>query len=668
MCSSSDRVSGDDFLPSDGKGWEDDLAAQYEENGVPRPDERPSTVFPEQFAAYCEHFVDFFPRSPYFVRTTYDGGSRYGGWPEKKSKKTGRPLPLVDSGKWLNKTDCVERHLDYEQWLLFKQTTEPSEGHERFGDYYWLGMTRPKKTKFHSIDFDNKRILGYYGKPVLPVVHMPLDHFKAMKRIYEEFPHRIWCITSETLGLDIIERHKLLDSDEIHDRVKRRLSQIGLGNTEVHPMRGRCKRRPFGTHYRTITADGVLDTWQTQLNYYQKPGPTPSFEQIFRALLECLVEQWRCWLSKGDAKNHRLNVTSVLEPHRHHFQEIKRWFHDGCPVNEPVQIAVLVGIPAEPESPPSQTSCKVRRQQPVSDFNLQELRNGNWAKGLERIARNGLTSEDSVGHVAHELAKFLWWVELYDRPEPDREREILELLVQFVTTKNNGFITRWNDDHKAEVLSQLDRCLRSAIDLDVDHRSQSLECFALIRQKRQAGQYRHVINLRPLITGACPSLRSVESCLEPFVDPDPCLQHLGMDSGDSHKNTGKAASTLTSLSLPSIYFSVGGLEALDAPLAEPIVSRINEHCGRSRLHRYGTRLLNHLFKSKGVCRIPHEALSLLLGYQDRKRTTKYTNILIKAGLLEKDHYVRGKRTCGYWLTKEARQMFEDAKRQQIGVA
>lgn len=651
------RVNNDQKSATPPNDWETELIAEYDENGVMRPDERLSEAFPDEFATYCEHFVEFFPRSPYFVKTTYDDASQYAGWPMKKSRKKRLPLALIDNGNWLNKTDCVERHLDYEQWLLFKQTTD-NYRIKRTGDFYWLGLSRPKKTKFHGIDLDNKRVIGVYGEPILPVVHMPLDHYKAMKRIYDAFPNRIWCITSETLGLDIVERHNLSDTGTIHDRVKRTLSRIGLGETEVHPMQGRCKRRPFGEHYRTITKDGVLDTWQTQLDHYLNPGPTPDFDHICRTLLNAVLEQWQCWQRWGDAKNKSVNVEKALQPYEKEFGEVEGWLNDGCPLTEPATSVVADDLPTETTS---NIRCGRRQQNKstnVCDFTLRELRNGNWAKGLEQIAKHGLPCDDCVGNVAHELAKFLWWIELYGLSEDVREREVLQLLMTFVESKHNGHITRWNDSNKSVVFKQLVRCLQLAKRLDVHHRSQSLETFALIRQKRQTGQYSHVIRLKPLITGSPSAVRAVGNCLESLN---------GVDGGHSRQD-GKLPSTSPPLFPSSTFFSVGGLSALDVPLPQTIVDLIDQQRGRAKPHQYATRLLNYLFRTKAVCRLPHKALTELLGYQDRKRTTAYNNILIKAGLLEKNHYIRGQRTCGYWLTKAARQLFDEAKQEDTGAA
>jgi len=640
-----------------------DLTAEYEEMGVPRPDERLSEAFPDEFGIYCEQFIDVFPRSPYYVKTTYEPNSPYGGWPQKKSKKTGRPLPLVDNGNFLNRTDCVERHLDLDQWLLFRQTTDPFGNHRKLGDFYWLGQNKPKRTTFHCIDLDNKRFLGFYrlgsgsDAPWMPVVHMPLDHFKAMKRIYDHFPNRIWCITSETLGLDIIERHRLMRTALIHDRAKRQLTAIGLGDTEVHPMTGRCKRRPFGTHYRTITQEGVLETWQEQLAYFLNPGPTPSFQRICQTLWECLKDQWKSWLHFGDAVHRRVNTRAIVASHNQEMLKVQQWFQDGCPLTKPTQVTVSEDVPtnspaATPDRPPTNKRAATTRS--IPPFSLGDFRNGNWVKKLADIALHGLPCDDSLGPVAYEMAKFLWWIEFYDLPEDRRRKNVLGLLIQFIDQKHNGFITRWNDGHRKDVVKQLFRCIQLAERLDEDYRDQSLAVFASIRQKRDSQRYLKVISLEDLILSS-----PMSSVVHPKQDHG---RRTAPAIGD---NTSSSTSTSTPSS--STYFSVGtltneDLKALDVPLPKQLIEMMDKHRGRNRIHQYATRLCNILYRSEGVCRISYQRLNAILGYNDRKRVTRYNGILKKAGIIKMDHYVRGRRPCGYWLTAEARRIIDHERK------
>jgi len=295
-----DRVAETDFSKENA-----DLQQEYEDVGVVRPDERLSEAFPDQFALYCEHFIDFFPKGNYHVKTTYKDSGSFTGWYRKRKRKPNAngeraSLRLIDHGFWLNRTSTVERHLDHEQWRLFHDHHQIRVG--RPTEFFWLAQQMPSKTRFHAIDADNKGRIGWYGegtseRPLMPVMEMPFEHFVNLKKLYDAFPDRIWCITSETLGLDIIERHQLQSTSGVHERIKRRLARIGLGHIEVHPMPGRCKRRPFGEHYRTITSEGVLTTWQQQLDHYIKPGETPPFRQIVKTLLAALEDQWSSWIS-----------------------------------------------------------------------------------------------------------------------------------------------------------------------------------------------------------------------------------------------------------------------------------------------------------------------------------------------------------------------------------
>ena len=130
-------------------------------------------------------------------------------------------------------------------------------------------MWPPKKSTFKVLDIDNKQNLVGYSQiregPLMPVVRMPLEHFIELKRIYDEFPGHIWCISSETLGLHVWEKYpRPVSVPDIHRATRPRLKRIGI-ICEIHPMLGRCFRRPFGQDYATITEGGLLTNWIDQL-------------------------------------------------------------------------------------------------------------------------------------------------------------------------------------------------------------------------------------------------------------------------------------------------------------------------------------------------------------------------------------------------------------------
>jgi hypothetical protein len=597
------------------------------------------------YELYCEHFINFFPKTPYYVRNTYapKPETPYAGWFEKKSRNRRQRLALIDKDDWTNKTDCVEQHLDYERWCRFKQATVQDWAYKP-REFFWLGMVKPKAVCFNAIDFDNKRFLGYYvdredgvGR-VHPVMQMPLDHFKEMKRIYDVFPNRIWCITSETLGLDIIERHNLTMADLIHELVKDRLGRIGLGATEVHPMQGRCKRRPFGRHYRTIVEGGLIEQWQGQLRHYMSPSSPPSFESIFEVLGTQLIRQWRRWRENGDVFHRDLDVEPAIKWAVAELERTRRWIEDGCDLSNGVSVSVLEVVPddtvtQETASAPETPERKVERPQAVCivPSGFPGMRDGNWAKDLERIAREGLPCDDRLGEICFEMAKYLWWVELYHLPESERASEINRLLRTFVAEKNNGFVTRWSAGQFEDVFDQLHRCVQRARRIgEREGEDWSLGLFQAIREKQASGQYRKVIRLAPLLEGSAG------------------LQRVG-----------EGGTTSSSSSLTSIYITVGTLESLDEALPALVVERIDKVRGRSKVIPYATRLLNCLKTSSGTVYISHDRLCEFLGYTDRVRTSDYNEILQRAGLITKTHYVRNKRPCGYQLTEDARRLFEN---------
>lgn len=635
MPSPIDGVSDDDFSRQIA-----DLEAEYEEVGVVRPDERLSEAFPDQFATYCEHFVDCFDSRNYHTKFTYRQSGEGTGWirPRRKANQQGvrHPLCLIDSGEWQNRTSTVERHLDHDHWRLY-------HNHDGIGyrptEFFWLAQNVRKYTSFHAIDADNKNFIGWYGegtpeRPPMPVMSMPFDHFVDLKKLYDAFPDRIWCITSETLGLDIIQRHSRQLSDVVHDRTKRRLARIGLGKTEVHPMRGRPKRRPFGEHYRTVIADGVLTTWQHQLDYYLNPGETPSFRHIGTTLLDALEDQWCSWLNdQHHQRNRGLDVPAVVESQRRVARRVMQWLDDDCPPVGRTILAVTDNVPGKP------ATNRRRQMQPTlpaasPSFDLSSLRGGNWAKALEEIARNGLPAEDSVGLVVFEMAKWLWWVELYDVPEEERHERVLGLVTRFVTETHNGLVSRWNQGQEESVLSQLSRCLRSAIALDVSNRSSSLAMFETLRHKRETGTYQRLILLEPIILGQ--------------------QEH---------------SSQTTSSSLLSTLFSVCGFEeSLGTPLPDNLKAMIKEKSGRNRVADYATRFVNLLYqagKGNEFVRMERQELcTLALGYFDPTRFKKYNRILQTANMIDMDSYRAHTRFTGYRLTEETRRILDEDRKVQ----
>ena len=231
-----------------------------------------------------------------------------------------------------------------------------------------------------------------------------------------------------------------------------------------------------------------METWQQQLAYYLAPGPTPSFPTIARVLLDRLQEQWRLWISCGDAKRPKINPANEVEQQLSQIEKVERWIEDDCPnltSKEAPRSASSSPLSSSPSIYYSVGGLEDTKRHcgpcPVP-FDLEQLRGGKWPKALAHIARTGLPADDSIGLIAYEMAKWLWWVELYDLPDVEREARIVGLLRRFVQDKHNGHITRWAEGRYEDVCCQITRCVKRAIALN---EPQSMELMANLR--REAG-------------------------------------------------------------------------------------------------------------------------------------------------------------------------------------
>jgi hypothetical protein len=412
-------------------------------------------------------------------------------WFQPKSKKRpDRPRHLW--GDYL--VQQVERHLDPRQWHARRGGAPGGESP------FWLGLTMPRRTTVSCLDLDAKPyLLGYYrlGEqcPPRPVVYLPLGHLRKLRLVYDHFPGRVWCLSSATLGLHAWRKYPgPVDALQLHARTKDELRRLGLGAVEVHPMPGRCLRRPFGRDYATLTPAGPEACWQGQVEYFESVAHTPPFERIAATLLAEVKELWRLWEECGDATRKGLSPRQVVAQHRHHLEEaeawvgrgcpsegrplhgpgshqgladgrpaqteraaavlrarqaqqLERWLGAGCPPQDPAAPCLLVTPPPDqkPAEPAGQPPPRKSRPAPADGrpgFDLGELRNGRWAKGLAEVAANGLPCGGSLHAVCYEMAKWLYWVELYDRP--DREQLTFRLLSGFARAKHNGHCRRVN--------------------------------------------------------------------------------------------------------------------------------------------------------------------------------------------------------------------------------
>lgn len=601
--------SWDDTAPPD-KANESSYPDGYVE-GV-----RLSEELTEPFRRYMEEFIRFFPKNCFHIKREYDGG-----WPQPKVKKgarAGKPSVLVDDGDFRYLTETVERHLNYRQWaewkdrgaILPRQDTLPQ---------FWLALNAPKYVNHENIDIDSKQVLGYYHDQwdrtgtLRPVMYLPLAHFQKIKAIYDAFPGRIWCISSESLGLHVWQWYEnILPIQQRRQPILDRLEAIGYRGTEVHPMPGRPQRRPFGKDYRTITADRILTNWVDQLEYFEKPGPAPSFRRIATVLLDAMFVQWRFWLERGEAKANNVYPRHVLREYILEVKAVKEWLTSGCPSD----LKVCLAATAQRSSAamrPSKRKNEKSISAPTCEINVDAIcKGGQWVQYCEEWARNGLPVADSVYQVCTELAKWLYWIELYHAPAEDRKEKVQKLLVQFVKNKHNGHCDRLLNGDTKSVQKQITRTVQEVIDHG------DTKPWKDIRNKRTTGKYRHLIYLAPLMAGVKPGV--IENQRE---------KHGSVSS-------------------------VGGLTGFsDQELPVQVIAMIQKKAGRNKLIPFATKFLNYLHEHGGRYCVSRERLMEMLGYTDPPRVTKYRNILVKAGVIFKGGYRAHVRATEYTLLVKA---------------
>jgi hypothetical protein len=423
-----------------------------------------------EWDSYIETFVTFFVRRHFHVKRDYAEGFI-------RQKEDFKNIPINDD----NIVQLVAKHLDLNEWN--EQHPDDQE------TFFWLAQYGPKKTKFDCIDYDNKD--NIVGKTLIvddwgrrqPIVNYPLSQLQELKQLYDLFPGRIWCISSETLGFHIwTPVGRLEELDSRRQRVRRRLALIGMEKTEVHPMQGRCQRRPFGEHYRTITANGVLTDWRTQMRHFLNPASVPSFQQVYDEIRSSLLRQWDQFDGQPD----------VLERFCEQLDETDVWMNAGCPLKE-----LIVPVTGSSQKKSVKNGPQPVLQNDEPDFCKKSINNEKPSPAnLLKWSICGLLNEDSVFDVCRELIYWLFYVELSLQDKESRCQQISELLHDFIALKHNGFSDRVNQLDHEDVYSQIDRIV-SFVTKDELNRKQY---FVSIKQDIDNGKYKYPFSIVPLLT------------------------------------------------------------------------------------------------------------------------------------------------------------------------
>lgn len=654
---------------------------------------RLSEINPDHFKRYYDHFVRFAPKNAetgYYLKHGYDRS-----WFQPKTRGPERRTQHL----WEQRAiELTERHLDPDKWEWWMQANgepDPPPGLQ------WLGFFRASHTMFNLIDFDAKDfIVGWYesGRQRKPVVIPTVEHFHRLKLIYDAFPNRVWCVSSDTLGVHAWERHDLAPSKEVHSRQKRVLQGIGLGSVEVHPMPGRCLRRPFGVDYRTITPSAVLEYWPEQLDYWEFDGHTPSFQRVVVTLLNLSVEQMKifrsslvCYGNVGRRPSHRTCSSSDCNKFASRIAEVRNWLNDGCPQPAGESVSVRAGNDSTLRAEAVEEDQHEERTYQQSSPSSNER---GWVEQIVSLAKHGLCEPDSVGHAVCELAKWLVWVELADMPMTERLSRTEALLTEWVQLKHNGFSTRWNNGERDLVINQIGRAIQAVVDQDAD-------VFRRVRDKRQSGLYRTNIEIAPLLLGEEPPSTALSSssssfslitslCRAELDEPLPppiihCLESTLADMRDELKRiarkdtTGRGFDELRLSELPdpkrSWFWSVlrvedertthtddDGTATMKTVRSKTVVPQKN------KLLPFATRLLNHIRNKGGSCHLHQDKLLELFGNDNTRRMTQYRKIIEASGLLQVGKsYRTGKASKQYKLTPLTIRAFaEQARNNQNG--
>jgi len=643
--------------PSD-YGLDDEQRAMLEELRIP-----PEKLYPDEFRRYVDLFHKYLPKRPFHHRFRYGEGFVCA---KGKYKKTGEKY---------DRTCCpalVGKHLDYWRW---KQRRDEKDCPPN----YWIAMLPGKKSALKTIDFDNKQnLLGYYSDVThapRPLPTLSLEHLQAVKRLYDAFPRRIWCVSSATLGLHLWQRMPFpMAVEAIQATDHPTLKEIGLAGTEIHPMHGRCFRRPFGQDYFTITDHGLLESWIEQLDYFEQTAEPPTFNAVYQALRSLLVKEWEGYQATGKMekvgltggkphllKYHRGNEVFSTKQLEDDLDLLDTWADRGFPRRLATSEAVLSDLcPVDsprhqhPVADRLQDTSRYEKPGAGCDIDLAAVCDGRWVQTCEKWARNGLPCADSVFTVVSHLSRWFFFVEWWEMPEDMRLEKVVSLLSEFVLAKNNGFVSRLSAGHEQDVVEQVRRTVPCAVSKVDDSGKWQ---FMRVRQKRRQGRYKRVIFLEPVIRGK--ARQDVKTDLKEITPSPP----VGLNICWSDlENTTNASDRRTKAEEWKFVPD-------DTPLPDDLKVAIEKAYRESGKRLYKptirkiTSLVNYLRSKGGEARLGVKALAKM-GFPDGDQR-RHLGMLADAGIVRK---VKGyspvlAQGLRYRLTKRTMTMFGTVRKE-----
>lgn len=457
-----------------------------------------SETYELEFNKYCELFIKYSPRKCFFTKNGYPSC-----FIQIKRKTTGAALPLV--GKLI--VESTERHLDSALWFQ-KQCHNNS-------DYcpdhpYWLALNAPKMSKYDVIDVDAKEYIIGYSSNInndlykRPIVLPDIAYVNKLKLIYDQFPNRIWCISSESLGFHIWKLEPCLNhTNFLTGLTHQKLETIGLGATEVHPMVGRPFRRPFGQDYRTLTDTSIVTKWQDQLKLFEGDYRLPTFDFIVSVLLNAILEQIK-FLSESKYAffiNTKINKQNLSEVVKSKIKEIRLFCRDHTFIKPSV---LLID---------NQEETKLINKIPNKKINHK-----SFYHECVHYAKFGLNEDNSLFQVTNSLAKWLYWIELYNLPVSERKRKICELLNDYIIKKHNGHVTRLLNGQDSKVFDQITRIVNCISKTTDSNCSLKLQTY---RAKIQNNNYKTLFSIKDLMLENIASSSCLVNMRPPKINFDP---------------------------------------------------------------------------------------------------------------------------------------------------
>ncbi len=310
---------------------------------------------------------------------------------------------------------------------------------------------------------------------------LSLAYLKKLKRFHDALPRSkpwLWCVTSKSWGINILlDIGRPRSSAGVHQHYKGLLKRRGL-EAEVYPWGGHNHRLPFGRDYIVLAEDGPITGAAEMIEFYLSPRISASWEAIFDGLLTS-------WLLGVERHPGRRNEVKAR------LDEINEWELEGFPLDQ------VGGIPSSrttsPSSPGPSSVPSVGWEEYKERFGRSQ---GSWVRMISDLARNGVPIQDDLYRPLTELAKWLLHVEFYDMEPELRLSRTTDLLMGWLSSKDNGNVSRIQNGRLSDLAGQVERIVARAFASE-----DFLSAFANMRTKQSSGKYTEVIEIAPLLAG-----------------------------------------------------------------------------------------------------------------------------------------------------------------------